>query len=98
MAMACWRPRKARGTRGRPSVGLEGASALEPPDGGGVDVVGPRDVGQRLAGVDARHGLLQLMGTELARAAEPDAAGFGAPPRCANATRPLSLRMSAAKV
>jgi hypothetical protein len=52
---------------------MERAVTQQPPDGGGVNVVGPRNIGLRLASSEAPHGFLALMRRHLARAAEPNA-------------------------
>jgi hypothetical protein len=51
----------------------ERAVTQQPPDGGGVNVVGPRNISLRLASSEAPHGFLALMRRHLARAAEPNA-------------------------
>jgi hypothetical protein len=56
----------------------ERAVTQQPPDGGGVNVVGPRNISLRLASSEAPHGFLALMRRHLARAAEPNAARLGA--------------------
>jgi hypothetical protein len=67
----CRRPRFVRGARvtGR-GASLEGdqvcvakkrAVTQQPPDGGGVNVVGPRNIGLRLASSEALHGFLPLV-------------------------------------
>src|SRR5262249_21450957 len=53
---------------------LERAGSLEPADRGGVDRIGPRDIGLRLACSKALERFLALMGRHLARASEANAA------------------------
>jgi hypothetical protein len=55
-------------------LGVACGPLLEPPDRCRVHVIGPRDVGLRLAGVEPPQGFPALMRSELARAAEFDAA------------------------
>src|SRR6516164_3005604 len=57
---------------------LERAGRCQPPDGRAIDVIGPRHIGHRLAGVKALQCFLALMGRHLAWATEPDTALLGA--------------------
>jgi hypothetical protein len=51
---------------------MERAITQQPPDRGGVDIVGPRHIGLRLTRGEALYGFLPLMRCHLAGAAEPD--------------------------
>ena len=57
---------------------LERAGSREPADRGGVDGIGPRHIGLRLACSKALERFLALMGRHLARASEANAALLGA--------------------
>src|SRR5262249_32862468 len=56
---------------------LERAGSREPADRGGVDGIGPRHIGLRLAFSKALERFLALMGRHLARASEANAALLG---------------------
>src|SRR5262249_6509900 len=56
---------------------LERAGSREPADRGGVDGIGPRHIGLRLACSKALERFLALMGRHLARASEANAALLG---------------------
>src|SRR6516162_183212 len=56
---------------------FERAGSREPADRGGVDGIGPRHIGLRLACSKALERLLALMGRHLARASEANAALLG---------------------
>ena len=59
---------------------------LQPPDGGGVHVIGSRHVRLRLAGLKPRQGFLPLVRCELTRSAKPHTAFPGALPAVASAS------------
>ncbi len=59
---------------------------LQPPDGGGVHVIGSRHVRLRLAGLKPRQGFLPLVRRELTRSAKPHTAFPGALPAVASAS------------
>ena len=77
-------------------VARKRAVTQQPPDRGGVDIVGPRHIGLRLTRGEALHGFLPLMLCHLAGAAEPNAARLGA---LAALSRPgrISSRSNSAK-
>ena len=59
---------------------------LQPPDGGGVHVVGSRHVRLRLASLKPRQGFLPLVRRQLKRTAKPHTAFLGTLPAVASAS------------